>query len=67
MLYQRESGFIDIVIEPQFKDYSFGHGERCQREPIAAYGQNLRHISLLQKAYRPHHAAQSCIFGQGDY
>jgi hypothetical protein len=22
MLYQRESGFIDIVIEPQFKDYS---------------------------------------------
>jgi hypothetical protein len=24
MLYQRESGFIDIVIEPQFKDYSFG-------------------------------------------
>jgi hypothetical protein len=24
MLYQRESGFIDIVLEPQFKDYSFG-------------------------------------------
>jgi hypothetical protein len=24
VLYRRESGFIDIVIEPQFKDYSFG-------------------------------------------
>jgi hypothetical protein len=24
MLYQRETGFIDVVIEPQFKDFTFG-------------------------------------------
>jgi hypothetical protein len=24
MLYHRETGFIDVVIEPQFKDFTFG-------------------------------------------